>query len=54
MTGDELEQWERQQADAMRRAQVKPMTLAVFLAYLAAGVGVAGLIVGALWLTWAG
>ena len=54
MTGEELEQWERQQADAMRRAQVEPMTLAGCVAWLAVGVMVAVIIVGALWLTWAG
>ena len=50
MTGDELEQWEREQADAQRRAQVQPMTCAVALAWLAAGVMLAVIVIGALWL----
>ena len=55
MTGDELEQWEREQADAMRRAQVEPMTLAGLLAWLAVGVMVVVIVVGSLWLmAWAG
>ena len=52
MTGDELKRW--QTSDAERRAQVEPMTLAGILAWLAVGVMVAVIIVGALWLTWAG
>ena len=50
MTGDELEQWEREQGDAMRRAQVQPMTCAVALAWLAVGVMLAVIVIGALWL----
>ena len=55
MTGDELEQWEREQADAMRRAAVTPMTCAGALAWLAAGVMIVVIIAGSLWLmAWAG
>ena len=55
MTGDEQEDAMRVQADAMRRAQVEPMTLAGILAWLAVGAMLAVIVLGALWLmTWAG
>lgn len=55
MTGQEQEQWMRDQEEYERTAEIEPLTWLGCLTWVLAGFGVAGLVIAAFYLTaWMG